>query len=128
MASACILWSTCTLFTGLINSFPLLFVMRFGLGIFESAFNPCAYSIISDLFAPSYRTTANSVFNLGIYFGGALASLSTLMITSLGWRKTYEIIGYIGIGLGVAGFLLIKEPKRGKFDVAKVASANIMAA
>jgi MFS family permease len=81
MGAACVLWSICTLLTGLINSFPVLFVLRFGLGIFESAFNPCAYSIISDLFAPSYRTTANSVFNLGIYFGGALASLSTLMIT-----------------------------------------------
>lgn len=110
MTSACVLWSTCTLLTGLINSFPLLFVLRFGLGIFESAWNPCAYSIISDLFGPNYRTTANSVFNLGIYFGGGLASLSILMITSIGWRTTYEIIGYIGIGLGVAGFFLIKEP------------------
>jgi MFS family permease len=34
MGIACILWSTCTLLTGLINSFPILFVCRFGLGIF----------------------------------------------------------------------------------------------
>ena len=116
MGSACILWSTCTLLTGLIDSFPVLFVMRFGLGIFESAFNPCAYSIISDLFAPANRTTANSIFNLGIYFGGALASLSTLMITSLGWRDTYKYIGYLGVAMGVAGLLLIKEPVRGRFE------------
>ena len=29
MISACILWSLCTLFTGLIDSFALLFVLRF---------------------------------------------------------------------------------------------------
>jgi hypothetical protein len=38
------------------------------------------------------------------------------MITSLGWRDTYEYIGYLGIGLGVMGLLLIKEPTRGKFE------------
>jgi hypothetical protein len=76
------------------------------------------------LFSPSNRTIANSIFGLGIYLGGALASLSTLMITSLGWRDTYEYIGYLGIGLGVMGLLLIKEPARGKFDVKKAAVVN----
>ena len=120
MSLACILWSTTSLLTGLVDSFYVLFVMRFALGVFESVFNPCAYSIISDLFAPSYRTTANSIFNLGIYFGGALASISTLMITSYGWRAAYEIIGYIGIGMGIIGFIFVKEPSRGKFDAKKM--------
>lgn len=102
--------------TGLLDSFVLMFAARFGLGIFQSLLNPCAYSIISDLFSPANRTTANSIYNLGIYFGGGLASLSTLMITSLGWRDTYIYIGYMGIGLGVMGLLLIKEPTRGKFS------------
>ena len=73
-------WSLCTMLTGLINSFPLLFLLRFGLGIFESGFGPCAYSMISDMFHPNKRTLAAAIFNLGIYFGGALASISTLLI------------------------------------------------
>ena len=76
-----ILWSSCTFLTGWIDSFVLLFAFRFLLGLFESAFNPCAYSIIADYFHPSNRGTANSILNLGIYLGGALSSLSTLIIS-----------------------------------------------
>ena len=115
----CILWSTCTLLSGLIDSFALLFVLRFMLGIFESAFNPCAYGIIADYFHPSSRTTANSIFNLGIYLGGALSSIATLLITAIGWRKTYGLIGLIGMASGIIGLAFIIEPKRGKFDVKK---------
>jgi MFS family permease len=82
IAICCVLWSACTFFTGLLDSFALLFVFRFLLGLFESAFNPCAYSIIADYFPPSHRGTANSILNLGIYFGGALSSLATLLIKS----------------------------------------------
>ena len=77
---ACIAWSSCTLLTGLIKSFVGLFIFRFCLGLFESVFNPCAYSIISDFFHPRYRTTANAVFSLGIFFGGALSSISLNII------------------------------------------------
>lgn len=79
-------WSLCTFLSGLIDSFAVLFVLRFFLGIFESGFNPCAYSMIADMFHPNKRTTAAAVFNLGIYFGGALASLGSIMITTIGWR------------------------------------------
>jgi len=48
----CILWSACTFFSGLIDSFGALFAFRFLLGFFESAFAPCAYGIISDYFHP----------------------------------------------------------------------------
>jgi len=116
----CILWSICTLLSGFIDSFAGLFIFRFMLGMFESAFNPCAYGIISDNFHPSSRTIANSLYNSAIYLGGALSSLAGIMITSLGWRGTFEIIGLIGIGSGIIGLIFIMEPKRGKFDVKKV--------
>jgi MFS family permease len=66
--------------SGTILQFWSLFVFRFGLGIFESAFNPCAYSMIADMFHPKFRTTANSVFLSGIYFGGGLSSISIVLI------------------------------------------------
>jgi len=107
MAFVCIMWSLCTLLSGIIESFSILFVMRFLLGFFESAFNPCAYGIIADYFHPESRTTANSIFNLGIYLGGALSSISVLMIGGWGWRTTYDIIAFIGIGSGIVGFIFI---------------------
>jgi MFS family permease len=63
-----------------------LFIFRVGLGVFESACNPAAYSLIADYFHPSVRTTANSVYSLGIYIGGALSSISTLIINGAGYE------------------------------------------
>ena len=46
------------------------------------------------------------------------------MITGVGWAGTFVIIGIIGMGSGVAGFLIIMEPTRGKFDVKKTEEEN----
>ena len=83
---ACALWSTMSVLSGTVDSFGLFYFCRFGLGVFQSFFNPTSYSIISDVFHKDYRTTANSVFNLGIYFGGGLASMSQALIDAIGWR------------------------------------------
>lgn len=85
IALSCLLWSLMTALAGLVDSFALLYITRFLTGIFMAFFNPACYSIISDIFHPQLRTTANAVFNLGIYFGGGLASMSTAMIIALGW-------------------------------------------
>jgi MFS family permease len=74
---------------------------------------------MADYFHPEYRATANSVYSLGIYLGGALSSLTTVMITGVGWRWSFRIIGFIGMGAGVLGFFLIREPTRNNFDVNK---------
>ena len=123
MSVAAILWSVCTLLSGLIHNFWLLYVFRFFLGIFESAFAPCAYGIIADYFHPESRGTANSIYNLGIYFGGALSSIGILLISNIGWANTYSLIGFIGIGTGVLGLVFVLEPKRGKFEKKKTGEA-----
>ena len=125
MSVAAVLWSVCTLLSGLIHNFWLLYVFRFFLGIFESVFAPCAYGIIADYFHPEYRGTANSIYNLGIYFGGALSSIGILLISNIGWANTYILIGIIGIGTGVLGLLFIMEPKRGKFEKKKKEPAAV---
>ena len=89
------------------------------LGVFQAACNPPAYSILADYFHPKYRTTANSIYSLGIYIGGALSSLTVLIITGVGWRWMFILVGIIGMGAGVIGFVFIKEPKRGNFDPKK---------
>lgn len=74
---------------------------------------------MSDYFHPQYRTTATSIYSFGIYLGGALSSVSGIMITGFGWRWTFGIMGIIGMVAGVLGLLLIKEPERGTFDAPK---------
>ncbi len=95
----------------------MLLVLRIFLGVFESAGNPPAYSIIADTFHPKTRGTANSVYSLGIYVGGALASAGTALVNSVGWRWMFYIIAIIGYVSGVALLLLVREPKRGKFEI-----------
>ena len=113
---SCLLWSATSWFTGAIHSFAVLFLMRFLMGLFQAFYNPTAFSAISDLFAKGSRTTANSVFNLGIYFGGAMASLSGVLIVNVGWRLTYEISAYLGFAFGIIGIFLIPDMKRNRFD------------
>lgn len=81
--------------------------------------NPTAYSMIADYFPPEKRTFANAVFGLAIYFGGAMASLSTILVTSVGWRFTYILIAFISMGISVLGVFFIFNPKRGRWDAKK---------
>jgi MFS family permease len=90
------------------------------LGVFEAFAPPAAYSLIPDYFPPEKRTTANAVFSLGIFVGASLASITTIMIGILGWRKTYFYIGCIGIIFAILALIFIQDPQRGRFDVKKV--------
>lgn len=91
------------------------------LGVFEAFAPPAAYSLISDYFPPEKRTTANAIFGLGIFFGGSLASITIIMISYIGWRETYFVVGCFGILFGFIALVCIKEPKRGRFDPVKQA-------
>jgi sugar phosphate permease len=114
-----ILWSATSYFAGSVNSFIFFCVMRFMLGAFESAYYPAAYSLISDYFPVSYRSTANAVETAGSYVGGGLCSLSVIVISMYGWRKMYQIAGIIGVTVGILSLIVLREPKRGVYDFAK---------
>jgi len=74
---------------------------------------------LADYFPPQKRTTANAVLSLGIFVGSGLASITTIMITLLGWRRTYFWIGCFGIVVAIVALVLIKDPPRGRFDPKK---------
>jgi predicted MFS family arabinose efflux permease len=92
--------------------------------VFEAGYNPAAYGLISDYFHPNYRATVNSLYNGAIYLGGALSSLAIIMITAVGWRTTYVLIGVTGIVSGCLGLFFILEPKRGRFEAPKPKSTD----
>lgn len=115
---SCILWSSTSLGVGAVNSFFVFCLMRFLLGVFCSSTVPSSYSLISDYFPPSYRSTANSVENAGVYVGAGLSSLCVILIGMFGWRGMYMVCGSIGVLLGLLTLVIIKEPKRGVYDLA----------
>ena len=112
-----ILWSTTTLLSGAVDSFAVFAGMRVLLGVLESACNPLAYSLIRDYFPSDQRSTANSILNSSIYIGGAVSSLSILLIQNFGWRDDYIFTGLAGMLFGLSAILFLKEPERGQFDV-----------
>lgn len=113
---SCVLWSLTSVGAGAVNSFGFFVLMRFLLGAFESACNPASYSIIADYFPPAYRSTANAIETSGSYVGGGIASVSVILIAKYGWRAAYQILGWVGVVVGLASMVLIKEPERGVFD------------
>lgn len=71
------------------------------------------FSLVRDLFPPSERPFANSLFTVGVYFGGGLASLSILLSASIGWRATSVAAGVLGIVNGLLVLIISREPPRG---------------
>lgn len=116
LGSAAVFWSITSLGMAFSNNFSTICICRVLLGVFESFCAPAAYSLISDLFPPEIRTTANSYFVGCIYVGAALSSISTIMIATLGWRETYGLVGIYGVCAGILVLIFIKEPMRGSFD------------
>ena len=51
-----------------------------------------------------------AVFGIAEQFAAALVNTITIFISALGWVNTYIAIGAFFIGIGIIGFLVIKEP------------------
>ena len=66
-------WSVMTAGCGLTKRFWDLALMRMGVGVGEATLSPAAYSLIADYFPPHRRSTAMSVYSMGIYIGSGLA-------------------------------------------------------
>ena len=84
-------WSVMTAGCGLANTFLQLAVMRMGVGVGEACLSPSAYSLISDYFRPERRSTAISVYSMGIYIGAGMAFiLGGLVIKSTSGQESFS--------------------------------------
>lgn len=110
-AVAGVLWSVCTLLMAFASSFWEQLVLRMLLGLAQSATNPAALSLLGELF-PEARATVSSVFGLGIYIGGGMASLGAAIDDRFGWRDTCLVFGVGSILVSLTG-LLPRDPRGG---------------
>lgn len=118
---AAICWSLTSVGTAFTHTFAMVCFYRSMLGVFEAFCGPVSYSLIVDYFPPENRTIANSFYSIGIFAGAGLASITVLIISWVGWRDAYLSVASFGILAGVASFVLIKEPIRGRFEIQKAA-------
>jgi MFS family permease len=112
-------WSLTSIGTSFSHSLAMISLNRMLLGVFEAFAPPAVFSLVADYFPPEKRTTANAVLSLGIFVGAGLASVTTIMIGAVGWRKTYFIVGCMGIIFAFLALLVIRDPERGRFDPKK---------
>ena len=122
-------WSLASAACGLAQNFWHLLSARAGLGAGESALNPCATSIISDLFPRERLTFAMSVYSLGatigsgtaLMLGGAIiywvSTLGDVVLPVIGkvadWQMVFFIIGLPGLVLGLLVFTFPEPVRQG---------------
>ena len=126
-------WSLMTAGCGMTRKFWDLALMRMGVGVGEAALSPAAYSLIADYFPPHRRSTAMSVYSMGIYIGSGLAFVlggavvkfasaqESFEVPVIGFVRNWQLVFFIvGLpGLLVALLLLtVKEPTRKAFSSA----------
>jgi MFS family permease len=107
-------WSAFTALSGLAQSAMQLALARIGVGIGEAGGSPPSHSLIADYFPKEKRSTALSIYSLGIPFGQMFAFLAGgWVVQNMGWRNAFFIVGLPGIFLAIILKLTIREPIRG---------------
>ncbi|MFQ5458121.1 MAG: spinster family MFS transporter [Myxococcota bacterium] len=114
-------WSAMTVLSGLARSFGQLLLARIGVGVGEAAYGPAALAIISDLFPPSRRSTAQAVFASGVPIGAGLGVIiGGFVAQHYGWRSAFFLLGLPGLLLALLAWRL-REPPRGSAEGTVVA-------
>jgi predicted MFS family arabinose efflux permease len=119
VACSLAIWSGMTAVSGLVSNFGQLVAARLGVGLGEAGGSPPAHSLLSDYFPPDQRGSALSFYSAGIYLG-VLAGFAGggYVAETFGWRMAFFVVGAPGILLALALPFLIKEPLRGRLDLA----------
>lgn len=120
-------WSVMTAGCGLTKKFWQLAVMRVGVGVGEATLSPSAYSMIADYFRPELRSTAMSVYSMGIYIGSGLAFILGGMVAQFAlkqeevvlpligamrsWQLVFFVVGLPGLFVALL-MLTVREPVR----------------
>jgi len=119
-------WSVMTALCGLAQSFVSLALARVGVGTGEGGCTPASHSLLSDFFPPEKRSTAFSIYSLGIPLGPLLAGVSGGWIADrYGWRAAFLIVAAPGLVLAAITKLTLREPPRGRYDPAPMAQAPV---
>ena len=124
IAVAIFVWSLATALTGFARNFSHLLLARVMVGVGEAGCSPPAYSLLADYFRREERTTAFSIYSMGIYGGVFVGFLvGALVAHHYGWRAAFFVVGLPGILLALVVKLTLREPPRGMSDGQPAAAA-----
>ena len=117
IAISIFVWSLATFLTGFARNFGHLLLARIAVGIGEAGCSPPAYSLLADYFRKEQRTTAFSIYSMGIYGGVFVGFLvGALVAEHYGWCAAFFVVGLPGVLLALVVKLTLREPPRGYAD------------
>jgi ACS family glucarate transporter-like MFS transporter len=109
-------WSLSQALGGLATSLAFLLATRLGLGVFESAANPCAHRAIREWTPRRERGFATAIWYSGTTAGPAFgAPLVAWLITTHGWRSAFIATGLIGLVWVAVWAPLYRSPDRARW-------------
>ncbi|MEN0106496.1 MAG: MFS transporter [Pseudomonas sp.] len=127
IAVGILFWSAATAACGLARVYWHFLLGRIGVAVGEASLSPAAYSMIADSFPPERRSTAMSVYSMGIYLGSGVAFLLGGVVIKLAsahgdvelpivgllrpWQLIFLALGVIGAAFSLL-LLAIREPTR----------------
>jgi MFS family permease len=130
------IWSLATATCGVAKNYVQLALARVGVGAGEAALNPCATSMLADLFPPHRLSLATAVYAMGATVGAGTAFLVGGMIVDLvshseffvfpllgevrSWQAVFYIVGIPGVLISFAIFIIPEPVRRGP----KLAATN----
>jgi len=119
------LWSIMTSISGFAGNFIQLLLARIGVGVGQAGESPAAHAMISDYFPLEKRSTALSIYSMGLYIGILIAFLlGGYLNQHYGWRTAFLVMGVPGIIFSLVFYVTVKEPKKGATDVRESTSGK----
>ncbi len=117
LVASLVVWSAFTALCGLSHSYLQFLLSRIGVGVGEAGGTPPSTAIVSDCFAPPRRPMAMAILALGAPIGAWLgADMAGAVAHAFSWRAAFLALGIPGLAIGVAVYLTVREPERGRLD------------
>lgn len=108
-----IAWGLLATFTGMVTNVKLLFVIRFALGVVESAVMPSMLVLLSNWFTKKERSRANTFLILGNPATVLWMSIvSGYLVESVGWRWMFIIEGLPAVLWAFIWWKLVNDKPR----------------
>lgn len=116
IAMVVLIWSACSVLSGLATTFALFFATRVLLGAAGQLYNPPASSLLADYYPSRSRAKAYGLERAGYYMGLPVGvAVGGALAESLGWRGVFFVVAVPGL-LIAALVLTLREPIRGIGD------------
>lgn len=114
LAAVLTLWSLLVGLVGSAGNFATLIAARIGIGAMDAGGQPCAVSMIADLYPRDRRASAVAVFYVGVPLGMAAGFMAGgILAAHYGWRTALFAAAVPGVLLALALLLGVREPVRG---------------